>query len=170
MQMEEVQRFRRARLEAAAEKAGGKAALGRLLGYRDGALVGQMLRSERPVTEATVAKLEAKPGFRGWFSQAEAQEPPAPYLVSDIGSHPGEKQLLENLRILHPKDRDRLVAEIHALADEMREYERLVLERVASRNERAISDIRHSPKNGGGVTFTEGSTGKPPAAKKHKRK
>lgn len=72
MGMERVQKHRRERLEAAAEKAGGKAALGRLLGYKDGAFVGQMLRGERPVTEETVLKLEAKPAYKGWFGAPTA--------------------------------------------------------------------------------------------------
>lgn len=42
------------RLQLAADRVGGKAALGRLLGYKDGAFVGQMLRGERPVTEKTM--------------------------------------------------------------------------------------------------------------------
>jgi len=69
MNTEELQLKRRGRLEAAAEKAGGKAQLGRLLGYKDGAYIGQMLRGERPIKEDTVLKLESKPGFRGWFTQ-----------------------------------------------------------------------------------------------------
>lgn len=71
MATDEVQTARRARLQLAAEKVGGKAALGRLLGYVDGAFVGQMLRGDRPVTEDTVVKLEQKPGFHAWFSGGE---------------------------------------------------------------------------------------------------
>lgn len=72
MPTEALQAHRRARLEAAAEKVGSKAELGRLLGYKDGSLVGQMLRAERPVTEDTVAKLESKHGWKGWFDQGKA--------------------------------------------------------------------------------------------------
>lgn len=43
------------RLEVACERMGGKAALGRALGYKDGAFVGQMLRGDRPITEKTMA-------------------------------------------------------------------------------------------------------------------
>jgi len=43
------------------ELVGGKAALGRLLGYKDGAYVGQMLRGERPITEKTIAQLSEIP-------------------------------------------------------------------------------------------------------------
>lgn len=69
MSMEEIQAWRRARLQAAVEHIGGnKAALGRLLGYQDGSFVGQMLRAERPITEDTVLRLESNHQFRAWFS------------------------------------------------------------------------------------------------------
>lgn len=48
---------RRARLEEAASRLGGKAMLGRRLGYVDGAFVGQMLRGQRPITEKTIRAL-----------------------------------------------------------------------------------------------------------------
>lgn len=169
MQKDEVQAFRRARLEAAAGKAGSKAALGRLLGYLDGAMVGQMLRGERPITEGTVAKLEAKAGFRGWFSQAEPSSP------SNIGMHPAEEQLLEDVRALLPEDRVRFLEEIHARAEQMREHEKLVLERVgvkrpAPGKERAHSEIVHTPKSAGGVTYGEGRTANRPRTGKLLRK
>lgn len=47
---------------------GNKAALGRALGYRDGAFVGQMLRGERPISEKTISQIHALPGGAGWFS------------------------------------------------------------------------------------------------------
>lgn len=172
MQIEGVQEFRRARLEAAAERAGGKAALGRLLGYRDGAMVGQMLRGERPITEGTVAKLEAKPGFRDWFSRDTGLREPAASYADSIGTHPAEQQVLEDLRILLPRDRARFMGDIHAKAEEMREHERLVLERVGvtGRKERSTSDIHHTPNPGGGVTFTEGAAPKAPTIGKLKRR
>jgi hypothetical protein len=43
----------------ASERVGGDAELGRLLGYRDGAFVGQMLRGDKPITEKTLQKLLA---------------------------------------------------------------------------------------------------------------
>lgn len=45
------------RLKIACDRVGGKAALGRALGYKDGAFVGQMLRGDRPITEKTIAAL-----------------------------------------------------------------------------------------------------------------
>jgi hypothetical protein len=76
MDSDAIQDHRRKRLADAAEKAGGKAALGRLLGYTDGAFVGQMLRGERPVKEDTVLKLEGKPGFRAWFGERAPSSTP----------------------------------------------------------------------------------------------
>ncbi|MDP9902632.1 S24 family peptidase [Variovorax ginsengisoli] len=66
--MQNFASFRRARLEQLADKLGGKATLGRKLGYKDGAFVGQMIRGERPITEKTLAAVHALPGFKGWFS------------------------------------------------------------------------------------------------------
>lgn len=48
---------RRQLLEETADKVGGKVALGRRLGYKDGSFVGQMIRGERPVSENTLARL-----------------------------------------------------------------------------------------------------------------
>lgn len=60
--------WRRARLQELADKVGGKAALGRLLGYRDGAFVRQMIAGERPITEKTIRAVHEKPGLSRWFS------------------------------------------------------------------------------------------------------
>lgn len=50
---------RRERLDRAAERVGGKAELGRKLGYKDGHFVGQMIRGGRPITEKTIRALLA---------------------------------------------------------------------------------------------------------------
>lgn len=63
-----IDEFRRERLSALAERVGGKAALGKLLGYQDGAFVGQMIKGHRPISEKTVLAVHAKPGLSGWFS------------------------------------------------------------------------------------------------------
>ena len=76
--MARLREWRIKRLAKAAEAAGGKAALGRLLGYKDGAYIGQMIRGDRPITEELVAHLEGKAGFSRWFSDTEAPPPPAP--------------------------------------------------------------------------------------------
>lgn len=70
MDLDEISQWRRARLgELLAQKYGGnKAALGRALGYQNGAFVSQMLLGSRPVSEKTVAQIQAKPGLSRWFS------------------------------------------------------------------------------------------------------
>lgn len=60
---------RNERLTALVAEFGGKAALGRKLGYRDGAFVGQMLRRERAISEKTILLVHALPGLDGWFGR-----------------------------------------------------------------------------------------------------
>ncbi|WP_279212645.1 S24 family peptidase [Delftia acidovorans] len=79
MDEQQIQKWRAQRLEALAAKEGGKAALGRRLGYRDGAFIGQMLRGDRPITEKTVLAVHAMPGYAGWF---EPQSSPARVAVA----------------------------------------------------------------------------------------
>lgn len=79
--LEELQAFRRSRLAAALHKHGGdKTAFGQALGYASGAYVRQMIEGERPISEKTVAKVEALHGFRNWFARPER-----PPLVSAAG-------------------------------------------------------------------------------------
>ncbi|WP_370682148.1 hypothetical protein [Comamonas sp. GB3 AK4-5] len=73
---------RQQRLEELAEAVGGKAPLGRMLGYRDGAFVSQMISGLRPITEKTVAACEALPGYAGWFSRHEKNQSLSPELLS----------------------------------------------------------------------------------------
>lgn len=71
--------WRKRRLAAASEKAGGDANLGRLLGYKSGQQIGHMRHGRRPVTEDTIEKIESLHGYRGWFDQDQAQgSAPAP--------------------------------------------------------------------------------------------
>lgn len=65
--IEDVQEFRIARLIEASKKAGGDTALGRLLGYANGAYIGQLKNKWRPIKEDFIQKLEALPGYAGWF-------------------------------------------------------------------------------------------------------
>lgn len=66
--IEDVQEFRIARLMEASKKAGGDAALGRLMGYANGAYIGQLKNKWRPIKEDFVQKLESIPGYDGWFA------------------------------------------------------------------------------------------------------
>lgn len=65
----EIQEFRRARLKDLLDKkyGGRKVYLGRALGHASGAFVRQLIDGERPVSEKTIAQLEALPGAAGWF-------------------------------------------------------------------------------------------------------
>lgn len=83
---EEIQRRRRKRLEAAAERAGGNAALAKLLEYKDGAFVGQMIRGKRPITETTILKLQAVRGYRNWFEPQLSE----PISLDELKSYPPE--------------------------------------------------------------------------------
>lgn len=65
-----IQAHRQARFKALIEDkpyGGNLSALGRALGYKDGVYVRQMRDGIRPITEKTVAKIEALSGRAGWF-------------------------------------------------------------------------------------------------------
>jgi hypothetical protein len=84
MGWDEIQAHRRKRLQQAADRFGGKAELGRKLGYADGSYVGQMIRGERIVSEETVTQVEALPGLSGWFGPAPVSEAwPFPLVAKD---------------------------------------------------------------------------------------
>lgn len=67
------QQYRQERLRALAEHPdiGGRAALGRLLGYKDGAYVRQMIEGERAITEKLIHQVDTIRGgiYRGWFEK-----------------------------------------------------------------------------------------------------
>jgi hypothetical protein len=133
MDSDERQQHRRDRLAAAAAKCGGKAALGRLLGYKDGAFVGQMLRGERPVTEDTVEKLEAKPSFRAWFStdnyQREVTEPSVDYSGAQFLSAL-EHDVLHALRVLPLDEQQEIANDLMHRAERLTQaVERLLAQR-----------------------------------------
>jgi phage repressor protein C with HTH and peptisase S24 domain len=67
-----IDAWRRARLSAAADKAGGAAALGRLLGYKSGAQITHMLHTRRAISEKTIRKIEGLRGYAGWFDEPRA--------------------------------------------------------------------------------------------------
>lgn len=85
------QEWRKQRLIDASAKAGGDAELGRMLGHKSGAQVGHMSYGRRPITEKTVAKVEALRGFAGWFSRQAA--PPPVSLRDGDPEYAGEVEL-----------------------------------------------------------------------------
>ena len=74
MNNDALMQYRRDRLDALAKHMGGRAALGRALGYKDGAYINHMINGLRPVTEKTIADCEKLPGCQGWFSSTAFQE------------------------------------------------------------------------------------------------
>ena len=52
-------------------------AFGRLLGYKDGAFVRQMLAGTRAISEKTVDAVEKLPGLENWFATTHANRVPA---------------------------------------------------------------------------------------------
>jgi phage repressor protein C with HTH and peptisase S24 domain len=75
----ELQRLRIDLLRGAIEKVtgtpdkpeGNQTEFGRLLGYKDGAFVRQMLAGGKAVTEKTIRKIESLPSMEGWFTSRE---------------------------------------------------------------------------------------------------
>lgn len=120
--MKQVQEARRRRLKEAASRLGGNAALGRLLGYQDGAYIGQMLRGERPITEDTVLKLEAKHGFRGWFSEPAGSLTPAPDEEEQLSDR--DLEVIRAFRDLPAGERDELQKYVLARARLERQLQR----------------------------------------------
>ena len=72
--------YRIERLEAAINQVSGgdRTEFGRKLGYKDGAFIRQMLAGSRPVTEKTVAKIEALHGMSGWFTAGTTRQAKLP--------------------------------------------------------------------------------------------
>lgn len=113
----DLQSWRQERLSALADEVGGKAELGRQLGYRSGAFVGQMIKGLRPITEKTVQAAERVRGpggqtFKGWFSKdapVAAKRAPG-HVFEELTAE--EQDLLENFRHMLDHDREELAAEI----------------------------------------------------------
>jgi hypothetical protein len=61
------QQWRQQRMADLSRLKGGNASLGRLLGYRDGAYVGQMIGGHRPITEKLIEKIHGMHGLSTWF-------------------------------------------------------------------------------------------------------
>lgn len=95
MDESQIQESRRARLADAVKKlAGGNVAFfGRLLGYRSGAFVRQMLRGGRAVSDKTVRRIECLRGMHGWFSGALAPALPPTASEYDFSAGPEVYQL-----------------------------------------------------------------------------
>lgn len=128
--------WRRKRMAELAEKLGGKAALGRALGYKSGAYVRQMIDGERPITEKTIEAIHAMPGCAHWFDRPGGgpvlllQAPPAPAAPSGAFNvmTPEELALLDDIRVLLDGDREHYRSEIAVKAAQMREHMQKLLQ------------------------------------------
>lgn len=96
---------RRVVLERASERMGGKSELGRALGYRDGAFVGQMIRGERQITEKTLRALAELRSMQHLLddgaNNVRMAEPERPY-VARIASSDALPRFLEAIAALPP--------------------------------------------------------------------
>jgi hypothetical protein len=115
-----AQEWRRERMRALAKKMHGNAALGRALGWRDGAYVGQMIAGMRPITEKVIEKAESLPGARGWFTREAAKAPASSTVFDELTEE--EKAFLMDYRQLTDTERERYTREIAARAAELRAY------------------------------------------------
>lgn len=131
---------------------GGKATLGRAMGYRDGAFIGQMLRGERPITEKTIRELESLTGKAGWFETVEKStlEPavtmPPPNIAHGRSVHQVMQDIAALIIELDSTDR-KIVSAIlgdFALAPEQ-------LEMMSEKLDGVISRSRHGATSGGEV-------------------
>ena len=127
--------WRRKRMAELAEKLGGKAALGRKLGYKSGAYVRQMIDGELPITEKTIEAIHAMPGFDHWFDRP-GSGPAIPLQVRPAPSAPTgafsaltveEIAFLEDVRVLLDADLLHYRTEIAAKATQMREHMKKVM-------------------------------------------
>jgi hypothetical protein len=179
MDLDSIQKYRRERIKAAAEKAGGNAALGRLLGYADGAFVGQMIRGERPISEKTVSVLESKHDFRQWFSAGEQ----APNSDEILPLAADEIDMVSAYRLLDAADKTEFYAHLRQMViskhgPTLRMMERMKLTTRAddASVEQALANVPKSPARRERVPtkahilglseFTTGQTQKKHKAKK----
>lgn len=116
--------WRRKRMAELAAKIGGKAKLGRMLGYTDGAFVRQMIDGERAISEKTMAAVDRLPGCAGWFEPPAPKTPPSPAASGDpFGAlTPDEQRFLADFRILLDHDREHCRQQVAEKAEQMREY------------------------------------------------
>lgn len=88
MNLDDLREWRRERMQALAEKFGSNTALGRALGYRDGAFVGQMIGGHRPITEKTVAAVNELPSYTGWFDNENKMDDEQEQVAIDLENNP----------------------------------------------------------------------------------
>jgi hypothetical protein len=82
----ELDRLLRERFVAACKKEtnGNADAFGRLLGYTNGGYVREIVRGVKPVREAIIERVQALPGYAGWFADLMP-----PLVARDVASKSG---------------------------------------------------------------------------------
>ena len=124
-----TQEERIARLQVGVTRVGGKAALGRALGYKDGAFVGQMLRGERPITEKTMQAASAVRALQDLFS----------WTPSDAGAAPAKTHAvaiaLEDWRLQASSRSQQVIDNLILLAkkNQLRDEDWQLIEELAAR-------------------------------------
>jgi hypothetical protein len=115
---EKTDEWRQQRMLDLAERLGGRAPLGRALGYKDGAFVRQMIEGEKPITEKTVAKVERLPGCAGWFNAASVGVQPSSVIAMPqrLSIRAAVDLIADQLDQLSPEQRDVAQGLMHALA------------------------------------------------------
>ncbi|MGE8493671.1 S24 family peptidase [Comamonas sp.] len=93
MHEHQTQEWRIKRLAELAQREGGNAALGRRLGYKDGAYVGQMLRGDRVISEKTVMAVHSIPGYSGWFDTDDDSKRPTPIDLDNNPEYPAIRRV-----------------------------------------------------------------------------
>jgi hypothetical protein len=100
MDQDEVLQWRRKRLALVVEEMGSSRALGEAIGHKSGEQIRGMLAGLRPISDATMDKIEALPGREGWFGRAG--EVPESGGLSLLGCL---RYLREGLEVLSPENR-----------------------------------------------------------------
>jgi hypothetical protein len=67
MNSDEISEWRRKRLALVVEEMGSSRALGEAIGHKSGEQIRSMLAGMRALSQATMDKIEALPGRKGWF-------------------------------------------------------------------------------------------------------
>lgn len=115
---EQTDEWRQQRMVDLADRLGGRAPLGRALGYKDGAMVRQMIEGERPITEKTIAKAERLPGCAGWFHSSGAAQASSSVVTMPqrLTLRAAVDLIADQLDQLSPEQRDVAQGLMHALA------------------------------------------------------
>lgn len=94
----ELLEWRTQRLQALIDHAdaGNKTAFGRRMGYRDGALIRQMLSGTRPITEKFIHKAEQATGLSGWFTKNDL-DPLVSLLANELNGREVPEDVLQTI-------------------------------------------------------------------------